>query len=66
MGYGFKGQKEYERFKNGKKLTYRQALLAHCYECMGFYQDKKQDCFGYSCPCYQYYPYRHKKAILSV
>ena len=61
MGYGYKGQKEYEKFKRGEKLSYKGCVLAKCYECMGFYSDGKQDCQGISCPLYQFYPYRPKK-----
>lgn len=28
-----KGQKEHERFKEGKSLTRKQAILAQCYDC---------------------------------
>lgn len=52
------GGKEYKKFLNGKKLTRREAMLAHCYECMGGYEEGKQDCLGKSCPLYQYYPYK--------
>ena len=51
------GGNEYKKFLNGKKLTRKEAMLANCYECMG-YEDGKQDCLGKSCPLYQYYPYR--------
>ena len=29
-----KGKREFEKFKKGEKLTYKQAVLAKCYECM--------------------------------
>ena len=61
MGYGYKGQKQYNQFLEGKRLTFKGAILAKCYECMGFYSDGKQDCCGSSCPLYQYYPYAPKK-----
>ena len=57
-----KGKNQYDDFKAGKKLTYKGAVLAHCFECMGGYSDGRQDCCGYSCPLYQFYPYRGKKA----
>jgi len=56
----FKGQMDYEKVKEGKKVTYKGAVLAKCYECMGFFEDGKQDCLGKSCPLYQYYPYKGK------
>jgi len=41
-----------------KPLTRKEAMLAHCYECMGGYDEGKQDCLGKSCPLYRYYPYK--------
>ena len=55
-----KGKHQYIDFQNGEKLTRKEAMLAHCYQCMGEYQDGKQDCCGHSCPLYQFYPYRPK------
>jgi hypothetical protein len=57
-----KGKNQYSDFKRGLRLTYKQAVLAHCYQCMGFFEDGKQDCCGYSCPLYQFYPYKGKNA----
>ena len=56
-----KGQKEYEKFKDGKPLTRKQAILAQCYDCNG-QEESSADCKGKSCPLYQYQPYRGKKA----
>ena len=50
------GNKWYAEFKKGRKLTRKQAMDAHCAECMGFYQDGRQDCCGYSCPLYDWRP----------
>ena len=52
-----KGQLEYQRFKEGQSLTRKEAMLALCYECNGM-EDSRCDCMGYSCPIYQYAPYR--------
>jgi hypothetical protein len=52
-----KGQKQYEKFKAGKPLTPKQAILAHCYECNGG-PEGGNDCLGLSCPLYQFMPYR--------
>ena len=60
MGYQ-KGQLEYQKFKDGKRLTYRQACLAKCYECMCGYDGGKVDCTSYTCPIYNFYPYHAKK-----
>ena len=50
-----KGAKELKRFKEGKPLTRKQAILAQCYECNGY---EAEDCLGTHCPLYEYHPYR--------
>ena len=52
-----KGQKQYEKFKRGEPLTFKQAILAQCYICNGA-EEGGEDCLGVSCPLYQYMPYR--------
>lgn len=52
-----KGQKEYEKFKAGKPLTRKQAMLAQCYICNGA-KEGGTDCRGCSCPMYQYQHYK--------
>lgn len=42
-----KGQKEYERFKEGEKLTYREMILAMCYRCAGAIV---RECDNLDCP----------------
>lgn len=39
-----------------KKLTLKNAVLAKCWECMGYYEDGKTDCRLYSCPLYNWMP----------
>jgi len=52
-----KGQKEYKKWQNGKKLTRKEVMLANCYVCNGL-DDSRSDCKGKrSCPMYQYAPY---------
>lgn len=62
-----KGQKEYEKFKKGQLLTFRQAIIAQCYICNGE-SEGGEDCLGVNCPLYQYMPYQkgRKKKELSV
>ena len=52
-----KGQKEYERFKTGERLSYKQSILAQCYVCNGM-NEGGEDCKGVSCSLYQYMPHR--------
>jgi hypothetical protein len=55
-----KGQKEYMKFKEGSRLTRKEAMLAMCYQCNGF-EDSREDCRGANCPMYEYAPYHGKK-----
>ncbi len=50
-----KGQKEYERFLKGGKLTYSRAILAMCYSCISA---SGRDCESKGCPLYSHMPYR--------
>lgn len=56
-----KGANHYEKFKAGKPLTRKQAMLALCYECNGF-EESGADCGAKNCPIYQYHPHRGKRA----
>lgn len=40
------------------KVTRTAAILAFCHQCLGYYQDSKDDCANTSCPLYPYFPYR--------
>ena len=52
-----KGQKEFEKWEEGDKLTRKEAMLAMCYDCNGREQSR-EDCLGRkTCPLYQYAPY---------
>ena len=53
-----KGKRELDGHQRGKKLSYRNAVLAKCYECMNGYADGKEDCRISGCPLYAYMPYR--------
>ncbi len=64
MGF-IKGQIEFKKFKDGKSLTRKQAILAQCYECNG-YEESQADCVTYSCPLYQYSPYGDKFKVLTT
>ena len=45
----------------GKRLTQRQAILAWCYDCMGFYDDGARDCESETCPLHPFMPYNPNK-----
>lgn len=47
----------------GKRLTQRQAILAKCCNCMGYYRDGRKDCGMRSCALYPFMPYRSRESI---
>jgi len=57
-GIKAKGRKELLRYHKEERLTYKQAILACCYECMGGYTDGKYSCGVRGCPLYPFMPYR--------
>lgn len=54
------GRTQYLRFLNGEKLTYREAVLAKCYDCDGGHSDGRYDCEVLPCPLRMYMPYKGK------
>lgn len=48
------GAVQWKKFKAGKPLTRKGAILAQCYECNG-YED--EDCLAKHCPLYLWSPY---------
>lgn len=61
FGKEAKGKKELIKHLRGNILTRKEAELAKCYDCCGFYVDGKNDCKIPDCPMYFYMPYRDKK-----
>ena len=57
-----RGRAELLKHRTGKRLSYKQAVLAKCYECMGYYADGKIDCLIPDCPLFNFMPYRSKPA----
>ncbi|MEI6831308.1 MAG: hypothetical protein WCK61_01225 [Candidatus Omnitrophota bacterium] len=57
-----KGQLEYEKFKESKPLTRKEAILAQCYVCNGE-DEGGEDCLGLSCPLYRFHPYKQKGTV---
>ncbi len=60
LGIRARGRKELYRYMNGEKLTYKEGVLAKCFECMAGYVDGTQDCQIEGCPLYPNMPYRGK------
>jgi hypothetical protein len=60
-----KGQAEYNKFKEGKLLTRKQAIMAQCFICNGE-ESTGVDCQGSDrCPLYQYFPYKRRLSAMS-
>ncbi len=55
------GKKDFEKFSKGKSINTMSAILAKCYDCMGFYVDGTADCKCPECPLYPWMPYKEKK-----
>ena len=55
-----KARSELTKYLRGEKLTLKQAVLANCYSCMGFYADGTIDCLISDCPLYPFMPYKNK------
>ena len=52
-----RGKLDLIRHLEGGKLTLRQAVYAHCYDCMGFFADGKVDCKIPACSLYPFMAY---------
>ena len=62
-GKAARGQAELIKHLEGQRLTLKQAVNAHCYDCCGFFSDGKVDCGMKKCslhPFHAYNPNRQK------
>jgi hypothetical protein len=53
-----RGKTNLLRHLGGKRLTQRQAILAKCCDCMGYWVDGRVDCRIPTCALYRFMPYR--------
>jgi len=60
-GHHGKGRSELLKHLGGKSVTMKGAILAKCYDCMGYYSDGRIDCRVPGCSLYPYMPYREQK-----
>lgn len=60
-GKAARGQKELLKHLSGEKLTLKQAVYAHCYDCTGFYADGKIDCRLPHCPLHPFMSYNQNR-----
>jgi hypothetical protein len=59
----YQGQKELQNYLSGDKLSPKKAILAKCYECLGFYRDGAYNCKMKDCPLYPFMPYSRPAQI---
>lgn len=52
------GKKFLEKHLEGDTITLKGAILAKCYDCMGYNTDGLLDCKIPHCPLYPFMPYR--------
>jgi hypothetical protein len=62
LGARAKGRGERIKALEGIRLTRDEAIMAHCYDCMGGYTDGNVDCEMSTCSLYSYMPYREAQA----
>ena len=60
-GGRFRGRDQLIKYLEGGRLTQGEAILAKCYDCMGFYNEGKKDCGIASCALYRFMPYNPNK-----
>jgi len=56
-----RGKSELIKHLEGKRLTLKQAINAHCYDCMGYFADGKVDCEMPACPLHPVMSYNVNK-----
>jgi hypothetical protein len=56
-----KGSAELKKYLAGEKITVKQAVLAKCYECCGYYRDGRENCGVYTCPLFPFMPFPPKQ-----
>ncbi len=57
-----RGKKELIKHLDSGRLTLKQAVNAHCYSCLGYYADGKQDCRMSKCPLHPFMAYNENRA----
>jgi hypothetical protein len=55
------GKKEILKHLSGQRLTPKQAVLAKCYDCAGYYADGKVDCNMPQCSLQPFMPYNKNR-----
>lgn len=55
------GMTNYLKYLNGKKIGLKGAVLAKCFDCMGYFADGRSNCGMEECSLYPWMPYKHGK-----
>jgi len=61
QGKSARGQKELIKHLSGERLTLKQAINAHCYDCTGFFADGKVDCGVKHCSLHPFMAYNENR-----
>jgi hypothetical protein len=61
-----RGKQELIKHLEGRRLTLKQAVNAHCFDCMGYYSDGKQDCKMPACSLFPFMPYNANREKQTV
>ena len=56
-----RGENELLKHLSGQKLTFKQAVYARCYDCMGYYADGKVDCNMPHCSLHPFMAYNQNR-----
>ena len=56
-----RGKNELLKHLSGQRLTSRQAIYAHCFDCMGMFADGKVDCNMPHCPLHPFMAYNQNR-----
>lgn len=59
IGMAAKGRAEMLKHLDGKKMPASRAVIAKCYDCMGYFADGKTDCQMPECPLYPWMAYKN-------
>jgi hypothetical protein len=59
-------QRQMLKFMDGERLSYKQSILAKCFECTNGFIDGRNDCGMNDCPLYPFMPYNPNKYVKHV
>lgn len=60
-GLRAKGKSELVKHLEGRRLTFKEAVYAKCFDCMGFFMDGRNDCKLSRCPLYPFMVFNPSK-----